>query len=607
MNTIKKTPTENSIRLRGDFRTLVEALDYAAQGETGLNFYSSRAELTAALPYALLRREALSLARKLRGLGLPRGERMALVAETDIDFVRFFFACQYAGWVPVPLPAAVHLGGRKSIVQNLRKFIASCGARAAVSSGTFFPFLSEAVIGLDVKHAGEPAFFDALPETDRPLQAPLPEDVAYIQYTSGSTRFPRGVVITQKAVTANLAAIIHHGLEVQPGDRCVSWLPLYHDMGLVGFLLAPLASQLSVDYLSTRDFAMRPRIWPALISKNRGTISYSPSFGYALCARRIRPSDVEHYDLTSWRIAGTGAEPVRPDILEAFAQRLAPAGFNPRSFVASYGMAECSLAISFAPLDVGIAVDRVDAAALMNSATALPVNTEAGGGEVRELVFCGAPLKGHEIEIRDEQGQTLPDRRCGVVHVRGPSLMTEYLNDPQSTRQVLSPDGWLNTGDLAYRVEGQVVITGRMKDLIIVNGRNIWPQDLEWVAEQLPEVRTRDVAAFSITEEEGTETVVVVVQCRHTDHRKRTQLTKSLRERIREEFAIDCMIDLVPPHTLPQTSSGKVSRTMARTDFLRRRKNLFLSPAADSRSDRELEPCTGSCERSGVIPRPPPG
>jgi len=579
MNRLEKTPTENNIALRqGDFKTLVEALDYAAEGNTGLNFYSGKLDLTVALSYAQLRSSARTLARKLLGLGLPRGGRMALVAETDADFVRFFFACQYAGLVPVPFPAAIHLGGRQAIIDNLRKLVVSCGAKAAMASRAFFPFLAEATDGLEVKHVGEPGVFDALPEADLPLQAPNPEEVAYLQYTSGSTRFPRGVVITQKAVMANLEGIIRHGLSVRPGDRCTSWLPFYHDMGLVGFLLAPMASQRSIDYLNTRDFAMRPRLWLALISKNRATISYSPTFGYALCARRVRPAEIEQYDLSSWRIAGTGAEPVRADILMNFSQLLAPAGFNSKAFVASYGMAECSLAISFAPLDRGLEIDRIDAVALTESGAAVPVEDGACGKEVKELVFCGKVLPGHEVEIRNEEGKVLPERQCGVLYVRGPSVMTEYLGDPEATREVLSPDGWLNTGDLAYLAEGQVVITGRKKDLIIINGRNIWPQDIEILAEQQQEIRSRDAAAFSVPGDDGEEIVVLVVQCRHFDETERCRLVDVLRGRVREEFGIDCIVELVPPHTLPQTSSGKISRTMARADFLQRRQALSSLP-----------------------------
>jgi fatty-acyl-CoA synthase len=221
MNELKMTPTENSIALRqGDFQTLADALDYAAEGTTGINFYSGKGALEASLSYARLRDGARSLAGKLLGLGIERGERMALIAGTDTDFVRFFFACQYAGLVPVPLPAAVHLGGRQAVSENLRKLLVSCGAKAAMSSRSFYPFLTDAVDGLNLVHVGEPAGFDALPETDLPLQHPRPDEIAYLQYTSGSTRFPRGVVITQKAVMANLKEIIRNGLGVRPGDRC---------------------------------------------------------------------------------------------------------------------------------------------------------------------------------------------------------------------------------------------------------------------------------------------------------------------------------------------------------------------------------------------------
>jgi len=572
MTTAQITPTENTVALRrGDFQSLAEALDYAATGVTGMNFYSGKGELVASLPYAVLRAAARSLALKLLGLGLPRGARMALVADTDADFVRFFFACQYAGLVPVPLPAAVHLGGRQAIIENLRKLVASCGAQAAMGSHSFFPFLSEAVAGQNVVHVGEPAYFDALSESAMELQPSDSEDVAYLQYTSGSTRFPRGVVIQQKAIMANLAGIIDHGLCVRSGDRCTSWLPFYHDMGLVGFLLAPMASQLSIDYLSTRDFAMRPRLWPTLISRNKATISYSPTFGYALCARRLRPTEIEQYDLSSWRIAGIGAEPIRADILDDFAYLFAPAGFRSEAFVASYGMAECSLAVSFAPLGKGLEVDRICAESLTKSRTAVPATNGACPGGTKELVLCGTILPGHEIEIRDELGRQLSERQCGVLYVRGPSVMSGYLGDAATTSEVLSPDGWLNTGDLAYLVKNQVVITGRKKDLIIINGRNIWPQDIEYLAEQLPEIRSRDAAAFSAPGVDGEETVVLVVQCRHFDEAERLRLIDVLRGQVREEFGVDCIVELVPPHTLPQTSSGKISRSRARTEYLQRK------------------------------------
>jgi len=235
-----------------DFNTLAEALDYAAQGETGANFYTGRGELYASLSYAALREEARTLARKLLGMGLQKGDRVALVAETNPDFLRFFFACQYSGLVPVSLPASVNLGGHSVYVTQLRGLLESSQASVAMAPSGYASFLQEASEGLGMKLVGDPALFDALPEGDAEFVPAAPTDIAYIQYTSGSTKFPRGVVIEQRAVMSNLAGIIGHGVKIGPQDRCFSWLPFYHDMGLVGLVLVPVAAQISVDYLDTR-------------------------------------------------------------------------------------------------------------------------------------------------------------------------------------------------------------------------------------------------------------------------------------------------------------------------------------------------------------------
>jgi len=436
----------------------------------------------------------------------------------------------------------------------------------------FFPYLAEAAQGMKLLFLGSPQDFNNLAEPDIRLHPTEPNEVAYLQYTSGSTRFPRGVMITQKAVLSNLFAILKYGIQIRPADRGVSWLPFFHDMGLVGLVLSPMAAQVSVDYLNTRDFAMRPRLWLTLMSQNRGTLSFSPPFGYELAARRVRNDEVNKLDLSAWRIAGVGAEPIRTEPLKRFADLLAPSGFDRRSFVASYGMAECSLAISFAPLGQGADVDYVDGTALAEEQKALPLHPNRSSKTVRSNAFtnCGAPLPGYEVEVRDAQGQVLPERHCGTLYVRGPSVMSGYFGDLKATREVLSPDGWLNTGDLAYRVGNGIVITGREKDLIIINGRNIWPQDLEYLAEQQPEVRTGDASAFSVTDPAGQEQAVMMVQCRQSDEKKRTDLRERLHGLVREEFAIDCLIELVPRNTLPRTTSGKLSRSGARKEYLKR-------------------------------------
>ena len=564
------TPTENNIPLRGaDFRTLAEALDYAAGGNTGYNFYDGRGRLKSVLPYVELRAEARKIARRLAALELERGSRVALIANTGPDFMRVFFACQYVGLVPVPLPATMFLGGRQAFEAQLRRLVRDCRAAAALAPADYLPFLLEAVETDELSFVGEVAGLPA-PTADCELSSSGVDEVAYLQYTSGSTRYPRGVIITQKAVMHNLAAIVRDGVKIREGDRCCSWLPYYHDMGLVGMVLAPMASQLSVDYLDTRDFAMRPRLWLELLSRNRATISFSPPFGYELCSHRLRDKPCDGYDLKAWRVAGVGAEIIRPEALAHFAEIMAGCGFDRRAFLPCYGMAECSLAVSFAALDEGYGVDAVDAENFSRGRVARAVRDGEKVGRIREFVVCGRPLPGFEVEIRDEKGNPLPERHCGTLFVKGDSVMSGYLDKEQETREVLSPEGWLNTGDLAYMTDGSLVITGREKDLIIINGRNIWPQDIEFIAEQQPEVRPGDSSAFSIAGSDGWEKAVLVVQCRELDQAARADLAMRLHARVREELGIECLVELVPRNTLPRTTSGKLSRSGARNGFLKR-------------------------------------
>ena len=563
------TATASGVPLRSaDFETLTEALDYAACGATGFNYYDGRGELAAALPYRTLRERALELALRLAPFG--RGERVALVAHTHPDFAVMFYACQYAGLVAVPLPAAVHLGGRDAYVRHLRQLLRDCRAAAAFAPPEFTGFLREAADGLPVYSGGIDEFL-ALPAAAEMPAPPRPDELAYLQYTSGSTRFPRGTMIRQAAVMANLNAIFNDGFRLGDDDRFCSWLPYYHDMGLVGIVLGCVATQRSVDYLATRDFAMRPRLWLKLIARNRATVSFSPPFGYTLCARRLRAADTEALDLSSWRVAGVGAEMIHPESLQHFAATLAPAGFDSRAFLPCYGMAECSLAISFAPVGTGATSDWVDIEPLTHDGRALPAPAD-GAAKARAFIDCGRPLPGYELEIRDEEGRALPERRCGRIHLRGPSVMSGYFGNPEATAEVLDADGWLDTGDIGYRVGGSLYITGRAKDLMIIKGRNIWPQDLEYLAEQQPEVRPTDASAFSISDDDDGEIAVLVVQCRETDPPKLMRLGERLQQAIHAEFGIHCLVELVPPHTLPRTSSGKLSRSRARLDFLERRK-----------------------------------
>jgi fatty-acyl-CoA synthase len=569
---MKATSTLNTLPLRkADFSNLAEALDYAARGMTGYNFYTGKGELASVLPYRELRLQAQVLARRLGGLGLDRGARVALIAETHPDFMRFFFACQYAGLVPVPLPVPFSLGSREAYVKQLRRQLDIAQVAVAVATEAYMPLLREAATGSSVVFAGTPSMVDRLPESSSELEPLGPEELAYLQYTSGSTQFPRGVMITQRQVMSNLAGIVRDGVKTTERDRCASWLPYYHDMGLVGMVLAPMASQRSVDYMGPKEFAMRPQQWLRLIVRNEATISFGPPFAYGLVAQRLRDRDLDELDLSSWRVAGVGAEPIRPSLLDAFARALAPNGFDPRAFLPSYGMAEASLAVSFPALGTGVEVDRIDGDYHAETRVARPIAADAetdGRRHVSEFVSCGAVLPDHEVEIRDADGRILPERHTGVIFLRGPSVMSGYFSDPGATAASLSEDGWLDTGDLGYRVGANLYITGRRKDMIIVNGRNIWPQDLEYIAESEPGIRTADALAFSAPGPDGREMPVMMVQCRETEAEEQSALVGRLQGRIYEELAIECRVELVPPHSLPHTSSGKRSRSKARQIFI---------------------------------------
>ncbi|NNC23709.1 fatty acyl-AMP ligase [Salinisphaera sp. USBA-960] len=588
-----QTPTQHRLPLRyADFATLAQALDYAATGDTGFNFYGGRGQLTTVLPYAELRDRALTVARRFAAFDLEPGSRVALVADTAAGFAESFFACQYAGLVPVPLPVTVGLGSRDAYVAQLRGLLESCRASIALAPEEFMPFLMQAADQMSLAHIGAYESLGELAEAESFERRDDVDSTAYLQYTSGSTKFPRGVVISQRQVMQNLSSIVTRGVEIREDDRLASWLPLYHDMGLVGCMLAALTSQRSVDYLATRHFAMRPRLWLGLISRNRATISFSPSFGYELCARRIR-HNASDFDLSCWRIAGAGAETIRPASLRRFADTLASANFDESAFLACYGMAECSLAISFAPVGGGLTVDAVDAGSVADEQRALPVSDDAAA-KATSFVDCGSVLPEYDFEIRDDSGTALGDREIGHIFVRGPSVMSGYFNDPDASEAALSPDGWLDTGDLGYRIDRRVVVTGRAKDLIIVNGRNIWPQDLEWLAEAQDELRPGDALAFAAPSMTGRDAAVLVIQCRLREPNARNELIRRLEGLVRREYSIECLVEAVSPHTLPRTSSGKLSRSGARRDYVAR-----LQRQALERSEADESVSVGADESHG--------
>lgn len=573
-------PTRNSqlALRRAAFRSVPEMLDYAAGGETGITFYSARGEQLSALPWQDLQERAHVMARKLIGAGFAPGDRLLLTADTWPGFFDIFFGCQYAGVLPVPVSIPVGIGGKEAYLDQLRRQFSASGAVAAIGIDDLTGFLAEAAKEFPaIRLHGGLAALEALPEKPVDLRPFGPGDQCYIQFSSGSTRHPHGVQITQSALMANLAGMVGPaGLDVVPGDRAVSWLPVYHDMGLIGFVMAPLSSQLSIDYLTPRDFARRPMQWLNLISRNRGTISYSPSFGYDLATRRGALQVPDDLDLSSWRHAGIGGDMVRPDVLERFAQAFESKGFKRSIFIPSYGMAEVCLAITFSPHGTGVRTDAIDRTELAENERAVPAADPADTQRARSFVLCGKVLPGHQLEVRDASGKALDERSVGRIFVKGPSIMPGYFNDPEASRAVLTADGWLDTGDLGYLLNEEIVVTGRAKDLIIINGRNVWPQDIEWSVEAKKIVKPGDAAAFSVDTGEG-ERVIVAVLARVSGDEARAALTRDVAGAVREAVAVDCDVVLVPPTLgLPMTSSGKLSRARTKANFLA---GLYAQPS----------------------------
>jgi fatty-acyl-CoA synthase len=529
-----------------------------------------------------LGREAEQRAANLAALGLVPGDRVAMVVPDGDEFVLSFLGALFGGMVPVPIYPQLSFKNVESYHATVAHIARASGAALLLTTATTRPFVDPAVAGLDtlrrVITVGELATVDASPAP----RAAHPGDVAFLQFTSGSTSRPKGVVVTHANLAANSAAFMLTGLERDPAiDKGVSWLPLFHDMGLIGFVVGPLFTNVPCVFVPTASFVRAPRLWLDKIHQHRGTITYAPNFAYALVAKRLKEKDVEGLDLSSLRIAGCGAEPIQPKALREFAQKLAPAGFDPRAFVPSYGMAEATLAVTFMPLRAGLRTDAVDPQGLTR-AEALP---SAADGAT-EIVDCGRAFPDHELAIVDDAGSRLPDRRVGQIVVRGPSVTPGYFQDPDLTAQTFKPlpgeplengEGvpWLHTGDLGYTVDGQLFVCGRLKDIIIVRGRNYYPTDIEWAVGQLPNVRRGNVVAFGVFVDsqqrvvaDGSGEEQLIVCCEGTGPDA---------EEIREAAAacITAQFGLTPHEivvaqlaSLPRTSSGKPQRRKTRELYL---------------------------------------
>ncbi|WP_324073870.1 MAG: fatty acyl-AMP ligase [Erythrobacter sp.] len=560
------TPTPNDCdlpRIRAQFATFNDAIEYAAQSRKGLNFHDMRGELAHVYPYSQMRDDAIIMARRLIAAGIGKEDRVALIAETGADFAALFCACIYAGAWPVPLPLPTTFGGKDNFIDQLAIQLMSSDPKLLLYPEEITE-MAEAAAARQGCAAESWQSFGQRPAPECQLPEADPDDICYLQYSSGSTRFPTGVAVTHRALLHNLYG---HSttMELGENDRCISWLPWYHDMGLVGCLLSLIANQVSGDYLKPDAFARRPLAWLDMISRNKGnSMSYSPTFGYDICARRIssQSSVAERFDLSRWRIAGNGADMIRPDVMQNFVNAFAEAGFKASSFTPSYGLAEAVLAVTVMPPGEGIRVELVEEERLSGAPRDL-----SRPARYRAIVNCGKPLPDMEVAIRGENGEARADHQIGKVWCRGPSVMHSYFRNPEATSDCLV-DGWLDTGDMGYTANGYLFIVGRAKDMIIINGKNHWPQDIEWAVEQLPGFNHGDIAAFSIEMENGEEAPAVLVHCKVSDPEERVKLRDQIADKVRSVTGMSCIVELVPPRTLPRTSSGKLSRAKAKKLYL---------------------------------------
>ncbi|MGH9832113.1 MAG: fatty acyl-AMP ligase, partial [Blastocatellia bacterium] len=449
--------------------------------------------------YRQLYAEAGRRAAHLSGMGLKKGDRLVLMMAEAHEFVMSFLGCVLAGIIPAPVSPPMATKGGEHFLANAARIIEDAGAKILLTTESSKPFAEQMLQRASAATrlaTTETAFASDPPAFDQPQI--FPEDICFLQYTSGSTSSPRGVMVTHANLMANITAFLGpHGLNCGPGDVAVSWLPLYHDMGLIGFILGPLVYIGPAVILPTTSFARDPRVWLRTIDKYRGTISYAPNFAYAQVVKRLRDQDLETLDLSCWRVAGCGAEPIHAPTLLSFAERLAPAGFRAEAFMPSYGLAESTLAVSIYPHDVAPRIDRIDVEALKRGrAHPAPENVE-NNGKASELVSCGPPLPDHQVAVVNEDGLLAPEREIGEVIVQGPSVTKGYFRNPEATAAAWR-DGWLFTGDLGYLADGELFVCGRSKELIIIRGANYYPQDIELTVRDLPGIKRGNVAAFTM-------------------------------------------------------------------------------------------------------------
>lgn len=544
--------------------TLIEVLNwhaYAHPNRPQIRFYSE-AEEGEVITYGQLRERAASVASGLQNLGVEPGEPVALILPTGQDYFFSFFGILLAGGVPVPMYPPVRWKGAGDHLLRHRAIMSNCAASTLITvpeARKFAGLLKTQVDTLD-----NIVTVADLESADVDFQEPAVKSnaVAFLQYTSGSTGNPKGVVLTHANLLSNIRAM-GNAIEADSSDVFVSWLPLYHDMGLIGAWLGSLYYAMVLVIMPPTSFLARPKRWFEAIHRYRGTLSAAPNFAYELCLKRLADNELEGLDLSTWRVAFNGAEPVNPDTVERFCKRFDKFGFKRKTFSPVFGLAECSVGLAFPPLERDPIVDRIQRDSLVKGGQAIPADDS--DALPHRFVSCGRPIPGHEIRVVDEAGRELPERREGKVQFRGPSATSGYYRSFEETRRLFDED-WLNTGDLGYFAGGDLFVTGRTSDIIIRAGRNIYPQELEEAIGRISGVIEGHVAVFGSSDSaSGSEKLVVLAEARSKNPEVLDEIRAAINALSTDLVGTppdDCV--LAPPRTVLKTSSGKIRRSASR-------------------------------------------
>lgn len=544
--------------------TLAAAIDRLSATDRGFTFLGSE-KGERAYSFADLRTEIRRRAGLLKERGVLAGEHVAIIVPSPEDFVLGFLSVVYAGAVPVPMYPPLSLGKLEAYLDGACKIMSAGKARWLLTAKQVEPILwatLKRVPSIQDLLVSETLFTEGKSAGLPAAATPTLSDVVFLQFTSGSTSDPKGVRVTHASLFNNTQTLLRAIEADGTKDHGVSWLPLYHDMGLIGFVLGPIMFSIPITFIPTMRFVKRPLLWLDVMSEKKATITFAPNFAYALVSKRVAPEQASRWDLSQLKVAGCGAEPIQADTMHHFANTFAEAGFAPTSLLPCYGMAEATLAISFKKMRDTVRVDRIRRDEYENDKRATPTET----ADALNIVSCGPPLPGYSIQIVNDAGKVLAEREVGEVCIRGGLVADGYYERPDATRAAFK-DGWLYSGDLGYLANGELYICGRKKDLIIVNGRNYYPQTIEWAVESVASVRKGNVVAFSVPNE-GSEALVIALESKSGDH---AALTVEVKKLVTEQFALSVQsVVALAPGTLPKTSSGKVQRQKTRQLFLNR-------------------------------------